>query len=260
MKKLVLVLFLAALSVPAVANAKGALGVEVCGADGCKQQRFASAYEAGGGPFTGMGGIVTPAKPGPWVRGSILIGEPTDGKVFGRVRFFYVPGSDLMVDPGESGGSPAWWRPTGELGRLVRTLAPQVTPFAAPKVVVAVNGDPVQDPASYLRLFTAGKRTAAYPKSDHFLQITFSSQTQTPWTTGNDIALYTADRLLIRDGEIVTVSPGLADRVESGSSLAPGSRVPWRLVALALATLAVLGLLAAVRLRARPAPRPVPQA
>ena len=36
MKKLVLVLFLAALAVPAVAQAKGALGVEMCGADGCK--------------------------------------------------------------------------------------------------------------------------------------------------------------------------------------------------------------------------------
>jgi hypothetical protein len=260
MKKLVLVLFLAALAVPAVAHAKGALGVEVCGADGCKQQRFASAYEAGGGPFTGMGGIVTPAEPAPWLRGSILIGEPTEGKVFGRVPFFYVPGADLMVDPGESSGRPAWWHPTGELGRLVRALAPQVRPFAAPKVVVAVNGDAVRDPASYLRLFTVGKRTTAYPKSDHFLQITFSSQTHTPWTTGNDIALYTADRLLIRDGEIVAVSRALTDRIEAGASLAPGSRIPWRLVALGVATLAVLGLLAAVRLRTRPAPRAVPQA
>src|SRR5262245_38298336 len=101
MKKLVLVLFLAALAAPAVAQAKGALGVEVCGADGCQQQRFASYHETGGGPFTGMGGIVTPAKPGPWLRGAILIGDPSVDKVFGRIPFFYVPGSDLMVDPGD---------------------------------------------------------------------------------------------------------------------------------------------------------------
>jgi hypothetical protein len=260
MKKLVLVLFLAALAAPAVAHAKGALGVEVCGADGCRQQRFAAAYAADGGPFTGMGGIVTPAKPGPWLRGSILIGDPTDSRVFGRVAFFYVPGADLMIDPGDSSGRAAWFRPTGELGRLVRALAPQITPFKAPKVVVAVNGDAVNDPSSYLRLFTVGKRTDAYPKSDHFVQITFSSKTKSPWTTGNDVALYTADRLLVRDGEIVAVSRALADRIEAGSSLAPGSRIPWRLLALTLATLAVLVLLAAVRLRTRPAPRPVPQA
>jgi hypothetical protein len=260
MKKLVLVLFLATLVAPAVAHAKGALGVEMCGADGCKQQRFATVHEAGGGPFTGMGGIVTPAKPGPWLRGAILIGEP-NGKVFGRIPFFYVPSSDLMVDPGDGNQRPAWWHPKGELGSLVRSLAPRVTAFPAPKRVdVAINGTPVQDPASYLRLFTYGKRTDAYPKSDHFVQITFGSTKPTPWTTGNDIALYTKDRLLIRDGEIVAVSGSMADRIVSGSSLSPGSRVPWRLLALALAALAVLGLMAAVRLRMRTAPRPVPQA
>ena len=260
MKKLVLVLFLAALATPALAQAKGALGVELCGADGCKQQQFATVHEAGGGPFAGMGGIVTPAEPGPWVRGAILVGEP-NGKVFGRMPFFYVPGSDLMVEPGDSNQQPAWWHPKGDLARLVHALAPRVTPFAAPKnVTVAVNGQVVQDPSSYLRLFTTGKRTGAFPKSDHFVQITFQSKTQTPWTTGNDIALYTADRLLMRDGEIVAISGSMSDRIVAGASLAPGSRVPWRMLALALAALAVLVLAAAARLRARPAPRPVPQA
>ena len=146
MKKLVLVVFLAALAVPAVAQAKGALGVEMCGADGCKQQRFATVNEAGGGPFTGKGGIVTPAKPGPWLRGAILIGEP-NGRVFGRIPFFYVAGSDLMIDPGDSNQQPAWWHPQGELATLVHALAPKVTPFAVPKeITVAVNGVAVQDP------------------------------------------------------------------------------------------------------------------
>lgn len=259
MKKLVLVLFLAALAVPAVAQAKGALGVEMCGADGCKQQRFTTVHEAGGGPFTGMGGIVTPAKPGPWLRGAILIGEP-NGKVFGRLPFFYVPGADLMVEPGDSNQQPAWWHPKGELATFVHALAPKVTPFAPPRnVTVAVNGEAVQDPSSYLRLFTTGKRTGAFPKSDRFVQ-TFQSKTQTPWTTGNDIALYTADRLLMRDGEIVAISGSMSDRIAAGASLAPGSRVPWRILVLALAALVVLVLAAAARLRARPAPRPVPQA
>lgn len=260
MKKLVLVLFLAAFAVPVAAQAKGALGVEVCGADGCKQQRFATVHEAGSGPFTGIGGIVTPAKPGPWLRGAILIGEP-NGKVFGRLPFFYVPGSDLMVDPGDSNQQPAWWHPQGELATLVHALAPRVTPFAAPKrIAVAANGEAVRDPMSYLRLFTIGKRTDAYPRSDRFVQITFQSKTPTPWTTGNDLAFYPADRLLMRDGELVSLSGSLSDRIEAGASLSPGSRIPWRGVAFAGAALLMLVSIAAVRLRARPTPRAVPQA
>jgi hypothetical protein len=261
MKKLVLVLIVSALAVPAVAQAKGALGVEVCGADGCQQQRFASYHETGGEPFTGKGGIVTPAKPGPWLRGAILIGDPSAGKVFGRIPFLYVTGADLMVDPGDSNEQPAWWHPKGELATLVHALARKVTPFAAPKqVAVSVNGRAVQDPSSYLTLFTTGKRTDAFPKTDQFVQITFQSKSETPWTTGNDVLLYTADRLLLRDGEIVALSGSMSDRIAAGASLTPGSRIPWRFVALALAALAVVALTVAVRLRARPTPRPVPQA
>ena len=64
----------------------------------------------------------------------------------------------------------------------------------------------------------------------------------------------------MRDGEIVALSSSLSDRIAIGASLTPGSRIPWRVLALALAALAVLVLTVAVRLRARPAPRPVPQA
>jgi len=258
MKKLVLIVFLAALAAPAVAHAKGSLGVELCGADGCQQQRFATVHEAGGGPFTGLGGVVTPAKPGPWLRGSVLIGEP-NGKVFGRIPFFYVPGVGLMVEPGDGNQQPAWWKPTGELSTLVHVLATRMKPFPAPENVdVAVDGVTVRDPASYLRLYTVGKRTDAYPKSDDFVQVTFQSKTPTPWTTRNDIVVYTTDHLLMRDGQIVAISGSMSDRIAHGASLAPGSSI-WRLLALGLAALAVLAL--AVRLlRARPAPRPVPQA
>src|SRR5438046_1432803 len=124
---------------------------------------------------------------------------------------------------------------------LAHTLAAKVTPFPAPKQVhVAVNGAAVKDPKSYLRLFTVGQRTDAYPKSDDFVQITFQSTPPTPWTTRNDIVLYTVDRLLMRDGELVSISRSMSDRIADGASLAPGSRVPWRLLALGLAPIAGL--------------------
>jgi hypothetical protein len=259
MKKLVLVLFVAALAAPAMAHAKGMLGVEVCGADGCRQQRFATVHEAGGGPFTGLGGVVTPAKPGPWLRAAVLIGEP-NGKVFGRIPFFYVPDAGLMIQPGDGNQQPAWWRPSGELATLVHALAAKVKPFPAPtKVDVAVDGALVKDPASYLRLYTTGKRTDAYPKSDDFVQITFTSAKATPWTTRNNVVVYTTDHLLMRDGQIVAISGSMSGRIADGASLAPGSGIPWRLLALTLAVLALVAL--GVRLlRARPAGRPVPQA
>jgi hypothetical protein len=258
MKKLALILFLAALALPAVAQAKGALGAELCGADGCKTQRYATVHEDMNGPFGGLGGIVAPAKPGPWLRGSFLIGEP-NGKVFGRIPFFYVPGADMMVQPGDGKEQPAWWRPQGMLARLIHSLAARVAPFPAPtRVNVEVDGKPVSDPSSYLGLYTIGEKTSDYPRSDAFAQVTFESKTPTPWTTHNDMVLYSDDHLLMRDGQIVSISGSTADRIARGATLEPGGRLPWvRLLAgLGVLALAIPFLL---RLRARPSPRPVPQ-
>jgi hypothetical protein len=261
MKRFLLVVSTAALLYPAAAAAKSVQGVELCGSDGCQSKQTTDAAlfaEGGNGPFAGLGGIVQPAKPSPWYRGALLLGEK--GKVFGRIRFFYVPGANLLVQPGDGNEQPAWWPGQPNLRKIVAALAARVTPFDPPRDVrVSVDGRQVVDPRSYLRLYTIGARTDRFPTEEEGVGLSFTSRTATPWTTGNYMVLYPKSHLLIRDGQMVAVSPTISDRVVRGASLdGGGSR--WLIAALMGAVLAAaLSALAVVVRRARPAPRPVPQ-
>lgn len=265
MKTFVLVVLLSALAYPAVAGAKEMVGVQLCGADGCRTQHgnVLGGSLDGNGPFAGLGGIVQPAAPTAWYRGSLLIGEP-GGKVFGRIPFFYVPSAHMLVQPGQGPGKeqPAWWHPQPSVRRAVEGLASKLAPFEPPsKLTVTVNDRRVADPQSYLRLYTTGAKTDRYPTEDDAVYLTFASKTPTPWTTGNYMVLYPQARLLVRDGQIVAVSRSVADRVSTGTSLSPDRGFPWLVAAFVAAGVALASVLAlAWARRPRTAPRPVPQA
>jgi hypothetical protein len=265
MKTFVLVLCVAALIYPAAAGAKGAVGLEVCGSDGCQSQHgnVLGPGGDGNGPFTGLGGVIQPAAPSGWYRVSLLIGEP-NGKVFGRIPLFYVPSAHMLVQPGQGQGreEPAWWYPQPRLRRAVEALASRLTPFQPPADLrVMVNGHSVADPHSYLRLYTIGSKTDRYPTEDDAAYLTFTSSRQSPWTTGNYMVLYPKAGLLVRDGQIVAVSRTIVDRVMRGASLSPGRGFPWLVAALvAAAAFVACALAAAYRRRPRTAPHPLPQA
>jgi len=257
-KKALLATVLIALAAAAPAGAKGLLGAQLCGTDGCATERDGTLREGPGGPFSGAGEIVAPAKPGAFLRGSLLLGD--GGKVFGRIAFFYVPGADLVVQPGDGSQTPAWWHPQGRFGAIVRSLAARLQPFPAPRITrVTVNGEPVADPQSYLRLYTVGDKATTYPKDTSSVQVVFESARQTPWTAGNDVSVYPVSRLLIRDGQLVSIPASVADRVAARASLAPGGGFPWPLAAAAALAVSALALVAR-RVRPRAAPQPVPQA
>ena len=261
MKKLVLVLFIAVLAAPPVAAAKGLMGAELCGPDGCRQQRSTELREGPGGfsgPTSGgIGGIVQPATPAPWYRGNLLLGE--GGRLFARVPFFYVPDAKLIMQPGSGNEQPSWWHPDGALEAIIESLADKVKPFPTPSdIAVKANGKPVADPQSYLRLFTIGSKTDRYPTENDFVDITFTSTRPTPWTTGNLMVLYPKSHLFIRDGQMVAVSSDTADRIVRGASLSPGSSFPWLPVAAGIAAVALAAAIV-VRLRPRAAPRPATQ-
>ena len=260
MKKLMLVLCIAALVAPPVAGAKGLMGAELCGPEGCRQQRSTDLREGPGGfngPYSGLGGIVQPSAPAPFYRGNLLIGD--GGKVFMRVPFFYVPDAKLMVQPGNGNEQPAWWHPEGALKTIVESLAARVHPNPSPaNIAVTANGKSVADPQSYLRLFTIGSKTDRYPTEDDSVQVTFTSPKSTPWTTGNLLVLYPKSHLLIRDGQMVAVSADTSDRIVRGASLASGSSFPWLPAAAGVAAV-VLAAGIVRRRRPRAAPRPVTQ-
>lgn len=258
MKKLMLVLGAAALLGAAPAQAKELLGAQLCGPDGCVTEHAAGLVEGPAGPFGGE--LAAPAKPGAWYRGYLLAGD--HGKVFGKILFYYVPGAGQVVQPGRFGQTTTWTRPDGKLAALVAGLAERTKPYGEPRLTsVTLNGTAVDDPQSYLRLWTLGKKATGYPAGLGSQQVIFFTEPASPWSDGNYVVAYAKSRLLLRDGQLVSMPKDIAAAVAAGRSLDPGRTIPWTPIAIAAALAAlVLATTLARRLRPRPSAQPVAQA
>jgi hypothetical protein len=236
MRKLLLVT-VAALVWAAPAGAKELLGAQLCGPAGCATERQTAVMHGPGGPFEGE--LVTPAKPGPWFRGYLLAGD--NGKVFGKLLFYYVPGAHQIVQPGRNGQTTTWTQVNGKLGPMLDRLAARVKPYAEPRFTrVTVDFKNVKDPQSYVRLWTAGTKAHDYPRGNDMRQVIFFTASATPWSDANYVVAYPTDRLLMRDGQLVAIPNDVAKAIAHGTSMAPAdSSKPW-LWALAIVPVAAL--------------------
>ena len=251
-----LVLAAATLLGAAPAQAKELLGAQLCGPDGCVTQRSTLLVEGLGGPFDGE--LAAPAKPGEWYRGYLLAGDR--GRVVFKLAFYYVPGANQVVQPGRGGQTTVWMHPDGKLASLISTLAERTKPYATPRVrSVTLNGKAVDDPQSYLRLWEVGNKATTYPDGTDSQQVIFYTDRASPWSDGNYVVAYAGSRLLLRDGQLVSMPKDVAGRVAVGRSLDTGRTVPWLPILAAIAVVAVAAAVAR-RLRPRPSPQPVTQA
>jgi hypothetical protein len=262
MKRLLLVA-LAALVCAAPASAKEILGLQVCGATGCEQEKGPQIsgvlHEGPGGPFGENGAAVPPAKPGPWYRVYALFGDGRDEIVRARIPFYYVPDAHTIVEPGNAAQTTVWLRANAAWRAVLDRFAKDVDPFATPTVTrVSLNGDNAADPQTYLKLFTVGDKATTYPKDDDSIQIVLESKRRTPWTDGNYVALYPKSNLLVRDGQIVAIPADISDAAAAGRSLDVGGAFPWLAawIALAVAALVAGSMLLARRMPGR---HPIPQ-
>jgi hypothetical protein len=257
MREIVLVVVALALGAPAAAHAKEIVGLQVCGASGCAVERgdsiSGSLHEGPSGPLSGIGQAVSPAKPGPWFRGSVLAGE--SGRVLGRIPFYYVPGANLIVLRGMGAQAATWQHATGPWRAAIERVGARLEPFAAPTIArVSIDGANAADPQSYLALYTAGEKATTYPRSSDMAQVVLESKRPTPWTDGNSLVVYPSERLLVRDGQMVSISGRIADRVAAHASLVDDGRsFPWpaAAVAAALALLVAAAMLVARHGQAR---------
>jgi hypothetical protein len=265
MKRLLLVAVVA-LVCAAPASAKEILGLQVCGASGCNEEKGKQIsgvlHEGPGGPLTDNGQAVAPAKPGPWYRVFALFGDGQDGIVRARIPFYYVPAAHTIVQPGEGAMTTTWMRANATWQAVLDRIAQDVDAFAAPTITrVSLNGENAADPQSYLKLYTVGSKATTYPKDVTSTQIVLESKTRTPWTDGNYVVLYPKSNLLTRDGQIVSIPGDISDAAAAGQSLDVGKSFPWLAVwiALAVAALVAAAMLVARRMPAR-GQRPLPQA
>ena len=260
-KILVAAVVAVAAAIPASAAAKEIVGLTVCGASGCATDRSdsisGSLHERPSGPLGGIGEAVAPAKPGAWFRGNLLLGD--GGKVYGRFPFYYVRDAKLMVVPGAGAQTSTWERASGPWREAIERVGARIKPFPAPTISrVSIDGANAADPQSYLALYTIGEKATTYPRSNDMAQVVLESKRPTPWTDGNSLVVYPTERLLVRDGQMVSIPARVADRVAAHASLADDGRSFPRLVAAVAAALALL--VAAAGMVARRAPARGPEA
>jgi hypothetical protein len=236
MRKLVLVT-LAALFWVAPASAKELLGAQLCGPAGCATERGTSLREGPNGPFSGE--LAQPAAPSSWYRGYLLAGD--QGKVIGKMLFYYVPSAHQVVQPGRYGQTTTWLRAKPDLAAMLERLSDKVKPYPVPRMTaVRVDSKPVADPQSYLRLWTLDKKASGYPDGLGSHTVIFYSEPASPWSDGNYVVAYPKAKLLLRDGNVVALPKALADRLDRRQSLRTSSSRTW-MWALVVVPFAALG-------------------
>ena len=246
----VLLVLVAALALPAAAQAKEITSLALCGPDECSDVD-ATGY-GHSGPFGGQSGG-PPPPPGRFYRLDI-------GVDHGRGAFsvYYEPGSGLLASE-DRPGTFMWLRPVPKLASELKETAKRLEPFAAPRITGAEVGSKsvTGDASTYAALLRVSGPPVVPKTSGDAVGITLTASAPNPWT---QVALlwYPQDRVLFRSpGTYVRLDEGMAADVQAARGLGDGggAAVPWIAIAVALAGALAL-LLLALRRTLRPAPRP----
>jgi hypothetical protein len=236
---------LVALCVPSAAPAKWEGDLRVCGANSCRTIE----RHVGHDTWPLLSALSTwpsnagPPAPGPWYRLTIV---PLD--VEGRpnlaaqsLPIYFVPGARSARNDDGRGG--VYWTQLPQTPERLAKAVKALRPFPAPRVTRIVVGTRVAaDPQSYLRLFrlrgtggsvadlaaprpseqpTVAEYVAYWKRVDRrYLSIHLSSRRETPWSDWKtSVWIGRKADVLMRDGELVRVPHGLAERIRRAQSL-----------------------------------------
>jgi len=248
MRRLLLVI-VAALTLPAAAHAKEITGLAVCGPADCEE-----ADVAGFGHSAPFGGDSLGPPPARFYRLQLEIDGQTDA--FGGL--YYEPVSGLVARE-DRPGVFVWSRLAPPLASAVKDAAKRVQPFRTPRVTGArVGGKIVPGDASSYRGLLDIEGPPAVPKSSATaVDIALEAAVPNPWTAVK-LLYYPEDNVLFRSpGSYVRLPDAEAADVEAARPLGDGGgkTLPW--IALGVAVAGALLLLAlSLRRNLRPAPKP----
>jgi hypothetical protein len=243
MRGLVVTLAIATLAVPAAVPGKGGPvteGVRLCGALACRDVTEQSAVRLLIAPLWN-GAPRGPAAPGPYFSVRLLDERrrPIESHGLGLPTLFYVPRAGAL----RTGSLIAKWRRLGAYASDFREAARGLRPFPPPRLTrVEVDRRTAADPGSYLRLYAmhggrADDPAGLYPQiigeysnealvryyqrvKRHWLPVNLWSSRPSPWGDGaNFVWVSRRGSLLRRDGEVIHIAAGLAERIRHGLSL-----------------------------------------
>jgi len=199
-------------------------GFELCGSNGCATIGMNDGEPLAISLFFGVGSVEvrTPmATPAPFYS---LRWSYQQEQVH---TAYFVPDLNMIRFVGDSAsatvdprGAIHWLRldaqARGILDRIATVLQP--TPAPSPSTVT-VGGKAVQDPASYLRLWSVGKPTYSWPLSG-FVKIKITCDVASPWTDeSGHLSIARRGAFLLRDSTVLRIPAKLARQVRARVSL-----------------------------------------
>ena len=241
---------LAALVLPAAAQAKGVTAMELCGADGCGKIAIPGGVGRDDEPFDIARGGPAPM-PAPYYELRLTFEHGA-----GHSRGIYYEPRSGLVSYSESYGVTQWAPLEPPFREAVEEAAKRVEPYPTPRITAAyVGGRRVSgDASTYLRLYGV-KGPFVVPDTAGDLEwIRLESPDANAWTT-TPFAFYPRDGVLLTGAKYVKLPAALAADIAAarplGSSPAPAARLPWIVIGTAIAGLLVLVGIALRRTSAR---------
>ena len=223
----------AALALPPLSSAKELAKAEICGAETCKTITGPALRGLVGG---GDGTSQSASPPGPFYRVTL-----TDRHENGSWSMFYVPAGRRLALPNGD-----WLRMTEQTATAYRRETARLEPYPTPRLEeVLIDGRAVQDPSSYVALFTVGTTDNAVPSGvPEWIPLHMRFKGETPWSGKPSIYFSAEYGVLQRGLEIVKIPDGMAANIRSGRSIAASDGFPW--VIAAVIALALVGVVAGV--------------
>jgi len=214
------------LAITGGAQAKGPpSGFEFCGPIACtalrgldNAERLAVDLFYGGDGSTELWTPTVPAAPFYTVHWSFEPSQPHTGYYVPLLNVFRFVGD--IAGP-ESANATVHWRKLGPATRAAfEQLTAKLAPFSVPTPSrVTVGGRPVQDPASYLGLWSVGRATYSWPTTG-FIRIKTTCDRGSPWTDGAaELRIARRGPFLMRDSSVYRIPARLARLVRARASL-----------------------------------------
>ena len=199
-------------------------GFQLCGSNGCASIGMDDGEPLAISLFFGGGSVElwTPAAtPAPFysLRWSYQQGQLHTA--------YFVPDLSMVRFVGDSAsatvdprGAIHWLRLDAQARAILDRIATPVQPTPTPSPsTVMVGGKAVQDPASYLRLWSVGKPTYSWPRGG-FLKIKVTCDVASPWTDESaHLSIARRGPFLLRDSTVLRIPAKLAQHVRARVSL-----------------------------------------
>lgn len=183
------------LALAGTAQAKEISSLKVCGASGCNtitDQAVLKDWEQGSTESQSQNG----AEAQGFYTIELGFGDG-QGNVIHRENAFWLPGSNLFRFEGRL--TDPWWKASPNQVAMYQKAAEGLDAFTPDLRKVTVNGKPVRDPSSYMRLFGRLHYRLLPHGKLHFVKIRVVPAGTNPWMDGLVVLSYDAKRhLLIR--------------------------------------------------------------